>query len=421
MAQPTRYAVMDDYRRTVNLASPRGSACLNGDTAISPPPDKRDGDGDQHWIWPNYFDITEEWSDHPPTWERPWDPSRTQVTDLPRKFTDLLHSPLLPDLPTTLKDNLVLMAAYEGNVDRYHRLRRPVMIESEQAAVIRGIYHSTSFAMYWDKCDFDFARHIEWDCIYLAIMARRVMVNDLSGIEECLDDKGGPGCFPRLIWHPLFPRPETLMELIRRRPNNPCIRRSVALASIAADYHWIYDTIKPWPVMRLWQQALKSPNPHYREDLKRRAASGEYPGVKPEDFPDQYCDWYEQEAKDLRPTSTRLSDFRHSWGLIEPVGGASYYQRWEIEANAAAWELYMCTSDELRDQAEKGSDQYLDLYADWKYDITGWKKSLPWYNKEEEAKKETRESEEIKGKDEEGKDTEAENDSEERPEVKSSE
>lgn len=50
----------------------------------------------------------------------------------------------------------------------------------------------------------------------------------------------------------------------------------------------------------------------------------------------------------------------------------------------------MCTSDELRDQAEKSSGQYLDLYEDWKYDIAGWKKSLPWY-KEEEAKKERQE------------------------------
>ncbi|KAL2131373.1 hypothetical protein VTI74DRAFT_5184 [Chaetomium olivicolor] len=75
MSQPTRYAVMDDYRRTVNLANPRAGACLNGDTAISPPPDKRNGDGDQHWIWPRYFDITEEWSDRLRPMDRPYDPS----------------------------------------------------------------------------------------------------------------------------------------------------------------------------------------------------------------------------------------------------------------------------------------------------------------------------------------------------------
>jgi hypothetical protein len=322
---------MDDYRRTVNLANPRAGACLNGNTAISPPPDKRNGDGDQHWIWPRYFDITEEWSDRPRTMDRPWDPSRTQDTHLPRKFTNLLHSPLPPDLPTALKDDLILMAAYEGNVDRYHRLRRPIMIKTEQEAVIRGIYHSTSFAMYWDKHDFEFAEPADWHCpVGEAIIARRIMVNDLSDITEDHNDDGGNiwFYFPRLIWHPLFPRPETLMELIRRRPNNPDIRQSVALASIAADYSWIYDEIKPWPTMRLWQQALKSPNPHYREDIKRRAAGGEYPGVDPEDFPEFYCDWYPQEAKDLRPTSTTLSDFTHSWGLVEPLGGGFPDDRW---------------------------------------------------------------------------------------------
>lgn len=155
------------------------------------------------------------------------------------------------------------------------------------------------------------------------------MVNDLSHITEDPEDHGGDiSDFPRMIWHPLFPRPETLMELIRRRPNNPHIRQSVALASIAADYPGIYDEIKPRPDMHLWQQALKSPNPHYREDIKQRAASGEYPGVDPEDFPELYCDWYPQEAKDLRPTSTTLSDLAHRWGLVEPVWGGSPYDRW---------------------------------------------------------------------------------------------
>lgn len=46
MSQPTRYVVMDGYKRTVNLTNPRASTCLNGDTAISLPPDRRDGDGD---------------------------------------------------------------------------------------------------------------------------------------------------------------------------------------------------------------------------------------------------------------------------------------------------------------------------------------------------------------------------------------
>lgn len=330
MSQPIRYAVMDDYERTVNLVNPRAGACLNGDTAISPPPDKRSGDGDQHWIWPRYFDITEEWSDLLAHEDRPWDPSRAPGTYLPRKFTHLLHSPLPPDLPTTLKDNLIVMAAYEGNVDRYHRLRRPFRVKDEREAIIRGIYHSTSFAMYFVTDDTELAEPADWQSpIGSAITARRIMVNDLSHITEDLEDDGRRTTdFPQMIWHPLFPRPETLMELIRRRPRSPPVRQSVALACIAADYPHIYDEIKPWPDWHLWQQALKSPNPHYREDIKRRAASGEYPGVAPEEFPECYCDWYPQEAKDLRPTSTTLSDLAHGWGLVEPVWGGFPNERW---------------------------------------------------------------------------------------------
>ncbi|KAJ4287831.1 hypothetical protein N0V88_007541 [Collariella sp. IMI 366227] len=105
---------------------------------------------------------------------------------------------------------------------------------------------------------------IEWDCIELAKTARRVMVNDLSTLPADPEDYGGgwyclhedddqgsySPCFPRVIFHPLFPQPATLMELIRRWPNNPCIRLAVALASIAADYYWIYDTISPAPSER---------------------------------------------------------------------------------------------------------------------------------------------------------------------------
>lgn len=51
----------------------------------------------------------------------------------------------------------------------------------------------------------------------------------------------------------------------------------------------------------------------------------------------------------------------------------------EIEANSAEWELYMCSPDELRDEAEKESDGCLPLYALWKYDTPAWRRSLPWY------------------------------------------
>ncbi|KAJ4291547.1 hypothetical protein N0V88_006144 [Collariella sp. IMI 366227] len=319
MSQPTQYAVMDDYRRTVNLDNPRAGACLNGDTAISPPPDKRNGDGDEHWVWPSYFDITEEWSDLAYTEDRPYQESYSPDTDLPRKFTSLLHLSLPADLPTTRKDQLILMAAYEGNVNCYHRLRRPIMDEDEEP--------------------FELIEFADWECIRLAITARRVMVNDLSTIPANPEDYGGDSycmhnnddqgsslpCFPRVIFHPLFPQPKTLMELIWRRPNNPCVRLAVVLASIAAYYDWISDTIDPVPSRRLWQQALKSPNRHYREDIEQRTATGKYPELESLKMSNRYVEWYPALAKDMRPTATRLAGFANNWNLVEPWGWGYYY------------------------------------------------------------------------------------------------
>ena len=65
VSQPVMYAVMNDYERTVDLDHPCAGSFLNGDTAVRPP--LKEGpveleDGDSHWIWPEYFDITEEWT-----------------------------------------------------------------------------------------------------------------------------------------------------------------------------------------------------------------------------------------------------------------------------------------------------------------------------------------------------------------------
>ncbi|KAK4126629.1 hypothetical protein N657DRAFT_314824 [Parathielavia appendiculata] len=67
----------------------------------------------------------------------------------------------------------------------------PYLIRMGQEAVIRGIYQSISFAMYWGKHDFELAEPAHWHCpIGEASLARRIMVNDLSNITEDHNDHG---------------------------------------------------------------------------------------------------------------------------------------------------------------------------------------------------------------------------------------
>jgi hypothetical protein len=59
------------------------------------------------------------------------------------------YNPLPLDLPTVKKDLLLLMAAYDGSIDRYVRLCRPSVTSIEVPCVIRGICHHTMFARWW--------------------------------------------------------------------------------------------------------------------------------------------------------------------------------------------------------------------------------------------------------------------------------
>ena len=60
----------------------------------------------------------------------------------------LLCSSQPADLPalTVNKNLLILMAAFDGNIDRNARLRRRHPVEGETHCVVRGIYYNTSFA-----------------------------------------------------------------------------------------------------------------------------------------------------------------------------------------------------------------------------------------------------------------------------------
>ncbi|THY25664.1 hypothetical protein D6D01_05008 [Aureobasidium pullulans] len=149
---------MNDYTRAI-ASTPRAGAYLNGDIAIyrsleikqelSEPWQDDPDDQDNHSTWHDGYDvnvsnITEDMS---VDLEKTSSPAKA----IPSHVIELLTSPLPPDLLTMDKDLLILMAAYNGDIDRYARLRRPMFIKQEADCCVRGIFHNTMFAIYWAR------------------------------------------------------------------------------------------------------------------------------------------------------------------------------------------------------------------------------------------------------------------------------
>ncbi|KAJ0335072.1 hypothetical protein COL922a_009809 [Colletotrichum nupharicola] len=224
--QPVRYAVMNDYTRTVELENPRPGACLNGDTAVRsslerPIPKKKFNvtrtDG-------HYFNIQEDKHAGPSSWPTP------ECSTLKARFTEVTYMPLPRDLPALNKDILILLAAWNGNVERYSRLRRPV------------------------------------DEVWQAIHAHSIVNGDLSRIDSETDGEK----LPLLFWWPHHPHETTLRELVWRRPD---LKHQVTLACIASSYQLLYNelTAGTEPTQQQLEMAVQVMNPHYREDVLRRA------------------------------------------------------------------------------------------------------------------------------------------------------
>ncbi|PKS08079.1 hypothetical protein jhhlp_006691 [Lomentospora prolificans] len=277
-SSPVRYHVMDDYTLSVNLENPTHPAFLNADT-ITLSFLKRTVSLDRY-SYDRVLTVTEDnnLAEYSTDIERiPIPPDSADVA--------LLSSPLPADLPdfTISKDILILMAAYEGNVDRYARLRRPFWIKRELECVVRGIYHNTSFAKWWVS-EVERPRPM-WnnnpsnDIWYIksAIAARFIMLNNLTYVLKSDE----PMAFPAMFWYPLAPHPVTLKLLAEARPK---MTHWVLQACIALDYKSLYDTLKHLvePHEHIWDQAKLSANPYYRDDLERR---GEELGVPVEHHP----------------------------------------------------------------------------------------------------------------------------------------
>ncbi|KAJ6188658.1 hypothetical protein N7519_003566 [Penicillium mononematosum] len=151
-------------------------------------------------------------------------------------FWPLLYSPLPSDLPPVNKDNLILSAAYRGDVDRYVRLRRPQMIEQEFHAIILGIYNHPLWARWWSTQVPEVSDKSEDVSLRRAINARRIISDDIT----CITLSTPVSLVPRRIWWPSVASPVTYVRLAQKRPDMlaSCLR-----ACIVADYEDAWDEI----------------------------------------------------------------------------------------------------------------------------------------------------------------------------------
>ncbi|OJI99607.1 hypothetical protein ASPVEDRAFT_148650 [Aspergillus versicolor CBS 583.65] len=240
ISEPIKFDIMNDYTRTVDTAG-RRIAFLNGDTAVFASltiRTKHSGPRDinrAHMPWtpyqkqPPYFNITEDWGidDHDCEGPNP---------ETPEDYFPLVYTPLPADLPLINKDKLIQVAAYNGEIDRYARLRRPQMLEDEWAMVVHGIYHHPAFAKWWGTQIPEHPQKKDEIKIRRAINARRIMSDDLTWLT--VDAPGG--FLPDLIWYPNVAHCMTYEKLAHKRPTmiEDCLR-----ACIVANYTWTWDAV----------------------------------------------------------------------------------------------------------------------------------------------------------------------------------
>jgi hypothetical protein len=268
MSGPQRYVVMEDFSRSV-LETPRTPAFLNGDMKprwalgqrVCPGKNLPETTADDIDIEEDGFIGLE-------------DASLEDYAQLDLGQSDQLWMPLPPDLPFLEKRLQTQMAAWEGNVDRYSRLMHPRRLRTklEYNCILRGIYHSTSFARWWAyQLETNPGRAIlpgkllsqgnERECreIRTAINARRIMNNDITGLDDDSD------CLPWVIWGPVKPSQNTLADLVRKCPS---MGHQVAITCIICDYESIFRLLKPPYTKSLYVAARRSENPFYLQYLE---------------------------------------------------------------------------------------------------------------------------------------------------------
>lgn len=281
MATPVFYGVMNDYERTVQLDKPLPGAYLNADTAVVETLKQRKKFEECFASPWRYFNLTEDRGI-----------GETTVAIEPHKLTEdeasLLNLPLPANLPTMRKDLMILVAAFEGNLDRYARLRRPNhAVNHELHCVLQGVHKSTALA-HWLERNPDIIRAIEEEWVSgkpsplrKAISARKIMNNSIHHILNA-DPPVPDDELPYWIWYPTIPDGWALHKLAEARP---AMREQCARACIAGSKQHTYTLImdmldengKPTVANRaLWDEAQKCAHSEYFEAdiIERRKKQG---------------------------------------------------------------------------------------------------------------------------------------------------
>ncbi|KAL4812715.1 hypothetical protein BDW67DRAFT_188398 [Aspergillus spinulosporus] len=345
MSSPIKYAVMDDYKRLINSDSPPHPAFLDGETHVR---------WKLEWRYTLSEDATEDFGPEEVDIEEDRciglessEPDVSRYDELNPQEAMLLWEPLPLDIPTMEKNLLRQMAAFEGNVDRYSRLisrRSEKDIASDEAeCVVRGIYHHTMFARWWQhQLDTDAFKGRITDServeIQAAINARRIMINDVGTVTE------DTHCKPWLIWYPLRPDESTLRSLAKRCPS---MHTQIAIAAIYCNYQGLYEKLMLGPMLA----AEKVTNPFYKEDLEKRAAEL---GIRDLWSTNPWIEPYEWRhgtlSYNLEPTGRGIWTRLRS-ELMDPLSGGYYMKNF---AYGGYFERYVWLSFETIRKMEVG-------------------------------------------------------------------
>ncbi|KAH8667087.1 hypothetical protein BX600DRAFT_463143 [Xylariales sp. PMI_506] len=366
MSTPSKWVVMDDYKRSVNLQDPRPVRFgLSGDTAVYSSLQFKRPIEELGESWAHdenllrelkeashptpYFNITEDWSIGTNNFTPDKTPDNVNMATHLRNsdaMVALLWNPLPFDLPEGSKDILILMSAYHGNIDRYERLRRPGHPgQAEENCVVRGIYHSAMFAKWWSLQPNN-------EAYRRAINARFIMSNDISRITTDIP----PYELPYLIWYPARASAATYLELARRRPE---MKPAAARACIVAGYRQAWDELDVDPSYELFVEAKACADQYYLDDLRRRSAErglehveAYKPGL------DAPLHQYPQH-KLVEGSSDRLLPFlpvNHTG--FDPFSTGLY----GLEVDAGDVQLFVCAPEELRPTADYSHLDIAQLY-----------------------------------------------------------